>query len=139
MEGKTEAFRRGVVKRSKRQSIPVFSSKIIGRGFYVIHRRYKCSHPSVQKGVVGEILLSGFHIDMEGPRLMTKKFQADMLKNNRKQLIVRVNLYKPPFDIIKHNHRNYYGVNDTGYLGTYSLNELFISKREAIEELKKLN
>ena len=139
MEGKTEAFRRGVKKRLNRQPIPLWTGKLIGKGFYVVHRRYKCSTPSVQKGVVGEVILSGFQVDMEGPRLMTKKFQADMLKNNRKQLVVRVNLYKPPFDIIKHKYSDYYGIHSTGYLGTYSLDELFVTRREAYEKLKSLS
>ena len=139
MEGKTEAFRRGVKKRLNRQPIPLWTGKLIGKGFYVVHRRYECSTPSVQKGVVGEVILSGFQINMEDPRFMTKKFQADMLKNNRKQLVVRVNLYKPPFDIIKRKYWGNYGVNGTGYLGTYSLDELFVTRKEAYEKLKSLS
>ena len=139
MEGKTEAFRRGVKKRLNRQPIPIWTGKLIGKGFYVVHRRYKCSTLSVQKGVVGDVILSGFQVDMNSSELMSKGFREDMLKSNRKHLIIKVNLYRPPFDVMKRMYRDNYGINGTGYLGTYSLDELFVTRKEAYEKLKSLS
>lgn len=137
METKTEAFRRNVIKRLYRQSLPQWIAKLKGHGFYVIHKKYNCSDPHVEKGVVGDVIVSDIQVMMDGPRLMTKGFEEQMLKYCRKELVVTVNLYKAPFDVIKHKYSYSHGISKTGYLGTYSLMDLYRTKADAMEGLRK--
>ena len=144
MESKTEIFRRGVIKRFYKQTLPNWVGRLKGRGFYVIHRKWKTSPPHVVKGVVGEVVISSIQEHLKGPEMFTNKryFQFEKLKHNRGELVVKVNLYTAPFDVFKtkdttHGNPEYYGITGTGYLGTYSLMDLYKTKHEAMEDLKK--
>lgn len=119
-EGRTEAWRRGILKRMRRQWLPPWMGRIKGRGFYFI--RETAAGPRVEKGVAGEIVVASA---TAGNDLL--------LKTMRKETVVRVNLYKAPFDVVK-GRKGF----ATGLLGSVPPDALFLSRREAKNALAEI-
>ncbi|MBP5459289.1 MAG: hypothetical protein J6Y62_03910 [Clostridia bacterium] len=121
-EGRTEAWRWGILKRMRRQPLPPWMGRIKGRGFYFI--RETAAGPRVEKGVAGEIVVASG----TAPAADEKA-----LKGFRKEISVRVNVYKAPFDVVK-GRKGF----ATGFLGSVPPDALFLSRREAKNALAEI-
>lgn len=141
-ESKTQVFRRNALKRLYRQPLPLWVSRIKGRGFYVV--RNKC----VVKGIVGDVVVSSKKV-RQGEY---EKFFGDFdFRSYRNELAVKFVLYASPYDIVKEDHfikcmeedpshyeyrwtSDYLGAR--GAIGLFGLDEIFKTKHEALEALK---
>lgn len=143
-ESKTQVFRKNALKRLYRQPLPLWVSKIKGRGFYVV--RNKC----VVKGIVGDVVVSSRKVRQSE----YGKFFGDFnFKQYRNELVVKVVLYASPYDVVKEDyfikhtendprHQEYRWMDDylgsKGAIGLFGIDELFKTKPEALDALKEM-
>ena len=141
-ESKTQFFRKNALKRLYRQPLPLWISKIKGRGFYVV--RNEC----VVKGIVGDVVISSKKVK----KSEYGKFFGDFnFKQYREELVVKVVLYASPHDIVKSDyfikqteedprHKEYRWMSDylgsEGTIGLFGIDEIFKTQYEAFEALK---
>lgn len=132
---RTDTFKKNALKKLFRQPLPLWISKIKGKGFYVIRNHH------VVKAIVGDVIISSKPIAESQFDIYFGDFN---FRKYREELIVKLVLYASPYDVVKADHvlkerdythedKIYDPIHAKGIIGVYGIDELYKTKHEALE------